>query len=280
MTSSSASFATRRGTVVFFHSSGGSGRQWQSLADRLSVDRAVHAIDLHGHGRCPEWHDDSPFRLADDAALAAPFLHGEGPIDLVGHSFGGAVAFKVASLYPDRIRSVVAYEPVLFRLLFDDASSADVAADVRAVSGAMDEALRRQAPEEAAARFIDFWSGTGAWQSLPAGPRQSIAARMPSVLRHFDALAAEPFDRAPLSRFGDSVLLLTGGGTVAATRRIGERLRTELAAARHETLARMGHMGPVTHASVVDDRIVAFLQARPEADVETRAGELALRMAA
>ena len=42
----------------------------------------------------------------------------------------------------------------------------------------------------AARVFIDFWSGAGAWDSLPPGKQASIAPRMHAVAQHFDALLA------------------------------------------------------------------------------------------
>ncbi|MFT3719318.1 hypothetical protein [Pseudorhodoferax sp.] len=50
-------------------------------------------------------------------------------------------------------------------------------------------------------------------------------------------------------------LCLAGGRTNAATARIAGLLRT----AHHQVLPGMGHLGPVTHAQAVDDRLVCFL---------------------
>jgi pimeloyl-ACP methyl ester carboxylesterase len=63
------------------------------------------------------------------------------------------------------------------------------------------------------------------------------------------------------------MLMMSGADTVASTRRIAALLRQGLPRARHDVLPGMGHMGPVTHAELVNDRVVAFLrqQARPPA---------------
>ena len=106
-------------TVVLLHSSGSSGRQWDPLIAGLHDRFRLHAVDLHGHGGTPAWQAGRPMSLEDDAALVEPLLLAPGGVHLVGHSYGGALALKLAALHPERVNSVAVYEPVLFRLLLD-----------------------------------------------------------------------------------------------------------------------------------------------------------------
>ena len=250
----------QRQTVVLLHSSASSPRQWQELVELLRNEFRVVAVEFHGHGMRPDWRGERAMALADDAALAAPMLEAQGPVHLVGHSYGAAAALKVASQHPGRIASVTAYEPVLFRLLFDEPRWQREAEDVLIVAHAMREELEAARPDRAGRRFVDFWSGAGAWDSLPPVRQQAVALRMPSVLRHFDALFAEPFPREQMARFGAPMLFLSGAKTVPAARRIAQSLRAMLPLAVHEELPDMGHMGPVTHAWQVNARIRQFLR--------------------
>jgi pimeloyl-ACP methyl ester carboxylesterase len=256
-------------TVVLLHSSASSPRQWQDLVEQLRNEYRVVAVEFHGHGMRPDWPGDRPMALADDAALAAPMLEAQGPVHLVGHSYGAAAALKVASLYPGRIASVVAYEPVLFRLLFDEPRWHREAQDVLIVAHSMREELEAARPERAARLFVEFWSGAGAWQALPPVRQQAVALRMPSVLRHFDVLFAEPFAREQLARFAAPMLFLSGAKTVPAARRVAQSLRVMLPLAGHEELPEMGHMGPVTHPWQVNARIRQFLHAHTMRQAET-----------
>ncbi len=183
-------------TIVLLHSSASSARQWDRLAEVLKPQFRVRAIEVHGHGEQQAWRGDAPLTLADEAALALPVLEEAGPVHVVGHSYGAAVAVKLATMYPKSVRSLVAYEPVLFRFLFDDVAHHPAAQDVVAVADAMREQLAAGDNRSAAQTFVDFWSGAGAWDSLPDGKQASIAARMHAVLQHFDALFHEPLQRA------------------------------------------------------------------------------------
>lgn len=250
-------------TVLLLHSSASSARQWDALAGRLQGRWKVHALDLHGHGLQPDWPGDGPddasFALADDAALAEPLLRRAGRVHLVGHSYGAAVALQLATLHPQRVASVVAYEPVLFRLLIEDRSSPQLALDVLAIAGAIDDELARGDPTAAGERFVDFWSGFGAWQAQPPHRREAMAGRMRAVQRHFDALLGASTLHLALPRLPMPLLFLGGERTVPVARRVCELLRGAVPAAAHETLPAMAHMGPITQAHAFNQRVEQFL---------------------
>jgi pimeloyl-ACP methyl ester carboxylesterase len=250
-----------RPTVVLMHSSASSPRQWQELVEALRRDYRVLAIEFHGHGMRPDWRGEQPMTLADEAALAVPLLEMAGGAHVVGHSYGAAVALKLASLYPNLVRSFVGYEPVLVRLLFEDMASHRQAQEVLAIAEDMRHRVLHDEPELAARHFVDFWSGAGAWQALPAIRQEAITLRMPSVVRHFDVLFAEPFPRHQLEHMDLPMLFLSGARTVPAARRVAQLLRMQLPLAEHRELPGLGHMGPITHAAQVNRSIQNFLYA-------------------
>ncbi len=251
-------------SVVLLHSSAASARQWDALARTLSERFDVHAIDLHGHGARAPWHGTKPLALADEAALVEPVLGRGRRVHLVGHSYGGAVALEVARQHPGAVASVAVFEPVLFRLLRDDAASHAEWQAVAGLSAALDASVAQQRDHAAAERFVDFWSGHGAWARLSAAQRESIARRMPSVAPHFGAVFGAADPRPALARGGVPVQSLVGERSVAPARRIAHLLAASLPRAEHARLPSMGHMGPLTHAAVVNTRITDFLERQVE----------------
>jgi pimeloyl-ACP methyl ester carboxylesterase len=248
--------ATRTPSVVTLHASASSARQWQPLATALAPRFRVHAVDLHGHGERSPWRGARSLSLADDAALVAPLLMREGDVHLVGHSYGGAVALKVAAMYPQHVRSVTVYEPVMFRWLVE--AQATEVGDVLGVVDAIRHHLAFGSAFDAGRTFIDFWSGEGAWQSMAAPRRESIAARMRTVASHFTALLLEPLALREVARLCIPTMVLTGARTVRVMHRLAETLRGTLRAC-HREVADAGHMGPITHAEIVNREVLAFL---------------------
>ena len=105
--------------VVALHCSLGSGRQWKTLADELGRNHRFFAPDISGYGAngCAL---DLPLTLAEEVrCLSGTLNDAEGPIHLVGHSYGGAIAFRIATASPfaHRVRSLTLIEPVLPTLL-------------------------------------------------------------------------------------------------------------------------------------------------------------------
>jgi len=252
--------ADTREIVVLLHSSGASSRQWAPLAGQLGTRYDVRALDVHGHGKQPAWHGRAPLTLADEAALVEPILREGHRVHLVGHSYGAAVALKVAALHPDAVASVAVYEPVLFRWLFDAPSGSDAAREVLAVADTMRKYLQRGDAYRAAAPFLNYWAGAGAWEAMPMERRDAFAARMRSVLGQFHALFGETLLATDLARIPAPLLVLSGGATVASTRCIASVLEAALPDAAHEVLAGMGHMAPITQPEAFNRRVLGFLE--------------------
>lgn len=252
---------THPDTVLLLHSSASSARQWQGLIAELKPHHRVIALDLHGHGRQPDWTGEGALRLADDAALALPLLPPEGA-HVVGHSYGGAVALTLATLAPGLVRSLTVYEPVLASWLVDDDARSPAASEFLAVGAFVDRALARGEHELAAWYFVDYWGGAGTWTAMPLERRQAVAQRMPAVGAHFGALLGDRMGPSAVAALAMPMLCLHGAATRASTRRVAQLLQAVVPWARHEALHGMGHLGPITHAAEVNARIQAFVEQR------------------
>ena len=251
-----------RPTVVLLHSSAGSSRQWSALAQRLEPLYDVRTVDFHDHGTQRRWHDQRPLRLADEAELVEPIVKAAGRVHLVGHSYGGVVALKVAERNPAAIASIAVYEPVLFRWLFDAEPDSEAAQEARAIAAVMHKYLERGDAYRAAECFLNYWGGFGTWEAMSAERRDAQAVRMRAVLAHFGALAGDAPTVANVQRLSVPILALSGSATAATTRHIAALLRAALPFAQHDTIVGAGHMGPLTHPVQVNARLERFLVER------------------
>jgi len=93
--------------LVLLHGLGGSRSNWAFLAPELARTRRVLVVDLPGHGRSSAL--PAAPGLGPYADRVAKLVEAEGlaPADVVGHSFGGLVAIRLAVRRPDLVRSLV-----------------------------------------------------------------------------------------------------------------------------------------------------------------------------
>lgn len=245
--------------IVLLHSSGASSRQWDALATCLQRRHEVHAIDLRGHGRQAPWRGEAPLSVAAEAALIEPLLQRPEGVHLIGHSYGAAIALQLAAAQPARVRSLAVFEPVLFGLLADHDPLGDGAREAFELGAWMQTLVTQGRLETAAEHFVDYWSGPAAWARMPPAVRQSVALRMPVIVQHFDLLFAEVPGPEQLARLTMPVLCLAGDRSTAAALRIASLLRTLLPQACHELIPGVGHMGPITHPALINERLLRFL---------------------
>ena len=246
--------------VVCLHSNASSSSQWRALMEHLAPACHVLAPDSYGAGKSPPWPGARPLVLADEVALIEPVLARAGtPLALVGHSYGAAIALRAAVANPGRVRAMALYEPTLFALVDATRASPNDADGIRAAVEAAGRALDAGDPSAAAERFIDYWMGDGSWQRMPPARQAPIAAAIVNVRGWAHALLREP---TPLAAFGAlemPVLYLVGKRSTPAAHAVARLLVATLPRVELLELDDLGHMGPITHAEVVNEAIARFL---------------------
>lgn len=106
---------TGKPKLLLLHGYTGTGAlQWSRTASLLRKDFDCILPDLLSHGRSAKWDTArSGLSLDDQAAHVLSILDGLGvqePIPVVGNSYGGGVAARLAELHPERISRLVIYD--------------------------------------------------------------------------------------------------------------------------------------------------------------------------
>jgi pimeloyl-ACP methyl ester carboxylesterase len=248
--------------VVLLHSTGASSAQWRRLAAELSDRFRVLAPDLCGYGGSGTWQGEGEISLAAEAAAVAALVERrDEPVHLVGHSFGGAVALRFVQERPELVRSLVLIEPVAFHLLrAGDAMDGQALAEISAVADGVARAVACGDYQGGFGRFVDYWSGNGAWAALPADKRAAMAQRVGKVALDFWSALNDPARLGDLVGLDVPTLVIRGGASPLPVRRIAWHLGRTLPQARLETIEDAGHMAPLTHAADVNALVARHLE--------------------
>ena len=99
-----------RPPLMLIHGGQDHSRNWDFVAQRL-VDRyTIYAPDLRGHGDSG-WAIGGMYSIPEftlDVSTLANRI--SGPLTIVGHSLGGAIALQYAGTFPDKVTKLVSIE--------------------------------------------------------------------------------------------------------------------------------------------------------------------------
>ncbi len=239
--------------VVLLHGSASSGAQWKDTIDHLRTRHRVITPDLPGYGGSAIDPTRPVDTLDSDAQAIIELIEQVGgPVHLVGHSFGAAVAIKVAMTAGHLVRSLSIFEPALFHLLRDGyAADRALFQDIALVEGLLAACVQDNDAPAGMAQFIDFWNGEGTWDRLTPNVRDMYASEAGHVLRDFAAGARETWGPEDAVRISCPTFAYMGLQSRAVSQRTTEIMAEAIPHARLTMLADADHMAPMTHADVI-----------------------------
>lgn len=237
--------------VLLLHSAGNTGAQWTALGDALGDGFRLLAPDLYDCGATSAWTRDHEMSYDDVALLLTPLLLQNSPLHLVGHSFGGGVALRLAAAHPQCLRTLTLIEPGAYQLL-QEASRANLWLDFLQV---MDDFTRTTAegdPGTAWAMYFDtYCSHVGAWHTLPATMREAILQKTPVQLRVYGAQVSNPTRLSHIRALTCPTLVIHGQKSRQPEQVICKLIAANAPLGRISEVPEAGHMVPLTHAQGV-----------------------------
>lgn len=101
------------GTPMFLiHGLIGSSANWCNNINALAQNASVYAVDMLNMGRSQRVEGlDASLRATANRIVAAMDVLGFAQVDIVAHSYGGAIALMLAALHPKRVRRLILFAP-------------------------------------------------------------------------------------------------------------------------------------------------------------------------
>lgn len=257
--------------VLLLHGVPQTSATWRPLMAELAKDRQVLAPDLKGLGQSEAREPyDIPTLVAELAALV---LHEfDGPVDVVGHDWGGSLALALAGTRPELVRRLVdvagpyrQVDPVRgsYMLFLATPVLPEIAfrlAAERIVRGIFATIWKSEGQPEALEEYVEAYSRPEVWNAMLSYYRAVVRPRAARLVRSAVGQESDPIGMPPVKV--ERALVVWGTEDPPTPLHVGEAVVRDLGPeATMLSLPGVGHIPHEEAADVVVPAIAEFLRA-------------------
>lgn len=229
--------------LLMLHGFTGSSENWIVHLPVLARQFQVITVDVLGHGRSPSPTDITPYRMDNVAQSIIQIIQklGTGPVNLLGYSMGGRLAFYIAVHYPEIVQ----------RLILESSSPGLADAAERDARRQRDNDLADWIEANGIEAFVYRWEKLSLWDSQKQlSAAQQTALRQQRLGNNSTGLSnslrgmgtgTQPSLWAHLPRLNIPVHLITGKLDTKFVR-INTDMASKIPQATHEIISGCGHM--------------------------------------
>ena len=244
--------------VVFLHSGVGSAGEWRRVFSLWPEGSRLLAIEAYRDGSGPRV---AGRRSLDDYAdqVYAVAEHVGRPVWLVGFSWGGATALRVAAAAPELVDFLAVIEPEAYALLRPPDAAAY--AQICGLGDRWRAHVRAGRWYEAFEEFIDFYNGSGSFARWPPPRREAFLAAQRARGDLWDVLFDDDLlTPDALTAVTASLHVIEGSHTSAVDHAICDVVRRHVPHGQHTMIEGAGHMIPLTHPEPLTRALLAGIE--------------------
>ncbi|MGR3320714.1 MAG: alpha/beta fold hydrolase [Pseudooceanicola sp.] len=236
---------------------------WTGLGEEMGDRLTIRAFDLPGHGGSDDWDERVPYQ--DLACATGRALMGDGPVHLIGHSFGATVALRLAVEAPESVASLTLIETVFFTIVRQDRPEA--VEDSDRLNSPFARAMEAGDLAAAARAFHGTWGDGRKWDEMTDRQRDGLTRRMPLIAAVQASNNGDPLNmlaERKLEQLDLPVLLVEGGDSPPHIALINDGLERRLPRTRRAVIPGAAHMVPITHPAETARALRGFLDDLPQ----------------
>lgn len=244
--------------VIFVHGSGVDYRYFAAQMGPFAAKYRAIAVSLRRF--YPEhWNGKGEFSTTQHVADLTAFieqLHA-GPVHLVGHSRGGAVALYLARAHPELVRTLSLAEGGSNMPAFAPPPSAEIP-DRQAIFRSLIEHFDRGDIDGGIAVFIGYSSGPGSWEKAP----EPVKDMLRSNAWTFVGIAhdqLEPFTCEDADKISMPILLLNGDLSPSHQVRMVDNMQACMKGAERKVIQHSSHGMPRSNPAGFNEAVLEFI---------------------
>src|ERR1700743_3357334 len=250
--------------LVCVHGSMCDFRIWSAVLGPLTRKHRVIAVSLR-HFFPEHWDGVATdhYRMAHHVADTIAFIEQiePRPVDLMGHSRGGHIAFRVAQQRPDLLRKIILAEP---------GGDLDSSLDPNVTPGAPSalaprtlvsvKKVREGDIDGALQNFVEAIDGEHAWRRLPAAARQQLRDNVFTFLGQVHE-ARQPYSKSDMPLIKTPTLLIGGADTTGSLSNIRRVMSEHIAGAQTAVIPNARHWMFENNPQAFCQAVMEFLAA-------------------
>lgn len=251
--------------VVFVHGAVADLRFWEPQRDAFAKQHRFIAYTYRYHGTAA-WPDEGKqYSATTHAADLAAFIDGlqQGPVHLVGLSYGGLLAAMVAMKQPQLIKSLTLAEPALFSVLADLPEGKPALESWNQGTAPILGALQKGDAEGAMKLLIALVNGesVGIFDKLPPTLRQMLLDNARTMPLLFGG-QPEAVSRDALSGIRIPTLLIRGERTPTIFVKTNEVAARTIAGSREIVIPNAAHTMSYENPVAFNQAVLEFVAAQ------------------
>jgi esterase len=228
--------------TVCVHGSSNDFRCWLPMIGPLSRKHRVIALSLR-HFFPEQWDGcGGRFTVAQHVADVIAFIEAleSGPVDLLGHSRGGHIAFRVAQQRPELLRKLILAEPAgELDASFAEAANMDTSKDRQRVPAAA-EKIGAGDIDGGLKAFVEAINGEGTWAQVPQAVKQQLRDNARTLLGQLNE-QRQPYRRVEAGSITVPTLFVLGETTPGNLPVIVRALAGAVPRSKTVVIPRAGH---------------------------------------
>ncbi|WP_329905358.1 alpha/beta hydrolase [Porphyromonas pogonae] len=250
--------------IVFVHGSWDDHHSWIPVIEQVysHVKNPIIVYDRRGHSAStPDIKQGSVSQDVNDVLSLMKSLDIE-RAHFVGHSYGANIVIQLTISNPEKVRSVVLYEPPVFGLLKDNVNYMPALKRVKEAMTSAKKMLQNGDIEKGTMEFVEKAAfGDGSWYKVfDERARCTMTANYRTWLDQSNDPERLNIHPEKLNIYKEKITVITGGNSLEVYPDVVKELKSRVPEISVKVIPGAGHGGLVSHSRQTANVIIEHLK--------------------